>query len=59
MPYELRALEIALQEATRLLDSEVTDLEQEAYPAIDRLAVGVSCFAFLGFRVWAVCGLWA
>ncbi|GAB4824059.1 hypothetical protein N2152v2_011105 [Parachlorella kessleri] len=42
MPYELRALEIALQEALRLLDSEVSALEQEAYPAIDRLAVGVS-----------------
>jgi hypothetical protein len=48
MPYELRALECALAAATRLLDSEVLDLEREAYPAIDRMAVSVSAWIFGG-----------
>ncbi|PSC73830.1 U4 U6 small nuclear ribonucleo Prp31-like [Micractinium conductrix] len=41
-PYELRALEVALATAVNVLDREVFELEREAYPSVDRLAVDVS-----------------
>ena len=38
MPFELRALECALDSAVQLLSGEVAVLEREAYPVIDALA---------------------
>lgn len=48
MPYELRALEVALATVTATLESEVCRLEARAYPVVDRLTTDVS------ERVWFV-----
>lgn len=42
MPYELRALEVALATVTATLESEVCRLEARAYPVVDRLTSDVS-----------------
>lgn len=42
LPYELRALECALELAVGLLSAEVAGLEAVAFPAIEALAVAVS-----------------
>lgn len=42
MPFELRALECALDAAVQQLAHEVAGLEGAAYPALQRLAAGVS-----------------
>lgn len=42
LPFEFQVLEIALQVVCTYLDSNVAELERDAYPALDELAVNVS-----------------
>lgn len=42
LPFEFCALEVCLEAACSALDSETTDLEQEAYPALDELTSKIS-----------------
>ncbi|KAL0922800.1 hypothetical protein M5K25_006820 [Dendrobium thyrsiflorum] len=42
LPFEFRALEVCLESACRLLESETLTLEQEAYPALDELTSKIS-----------------
>lgn len=42
LPFEFRALEACLEAACSSLESETTDLEQEAYPALDELTSKIS-----------------
>ncbi|KAG6512723.1 magnesium transporter MRS2-5-like [Zingiber officinale] len=42
LPFEFKALELALEMACTLLDSQVTDLEIEVYPVLEELASSVS-----------------
>ena len=49
-PFELRALEVALATVTNVLDSEVFELERDAYPTMGKHAglewgVGGGCFS--------------
>ncbi|KAL6786115.1 MRS4 [Auxenochlorella protothecoides x Auxenochlorella symbiontica] len=50
MPYELRALEVALATVTATLESEVCRLEARAYPVVDRLTTDVSTSVLEGVR---------
>jgi hypothetical protein len=56
MPYELRALEVALDTCVRSLDAEVLALEREAYPIIDRMAAEVGGLPRL-HTYWSAQGL--
>lgn len=42
LSFEFRALEVCLESACRLLESETLTLEQEAYPALDELTSKIS-----------------
>eukprot|EP00850_Spirogloea_muscicola_P016558 SM000135S27002 [mRNA] locus=s135:130323:132545:- [translate_table: standard] len=42
LPFEFRALEVALEGACTLLDSQAAELEGEAYPALDELCSVIS-----------------
>ncbi|KAL0375951.1 UNVERIFIED_CONTAM: Magnesium transporter MRS2-4 [Sesamum calycinum] len=42
LPFEFQVLEIALEVVCTYLDSSVAELERDAYPALDELAVNVS-----------------
>ncbi|KAG6545287.1 hypothetical protein Mapa_013247 [Marchantia paleacea] len=42
LPFEFRALEVALEAACTYLDAQATELEQEAYPVLDELTSKVS-----------------
>ncbi|KAL4184531.1 hypothetical protein AMTRI_Chr10g1500 [Amborella trichopoda] len=42
LPFEFRALEVALELACALLDAQVTELEIEIYPVLDELASSIS-----------------
>ena len=42
LPFEFQVLEIALEVVCTYLDSNVADLEREAYPVLDELARNVS-----------------
>ncbi|KAG0453469.1 hypothetical protein HPP92_024773 [Vanilla planifolia] len=42
LPFEFRSLEVCLESACRLLESEALTLEQEAYPALDELTSKIS-----------------
>jgi magnesium transporter len=42
LPFEFRVLEIALEVSCNYMDSDVAELEREAYPALDKLAKNVS-----------------
>lgn len=42
LPFEFQVLEIALEVVCSYLDCSVTDLEKEAYPVLDELAMNVS-----------------
>lgn len=42
LPFEFRVLEIALEVICTYMDSDVAELEREAYPALDKLAKNVS-----------------
>ncbi|MBA0631561.1 hypothetical protein Godav_000421 [Gossypium davidsonii] len=42
LPFEFQVLEIALEVVCSFLDKNVTDLERDAYPALDELARNVS-----------------
>ncbi|XP_042047540.1 magnesium transporter MRS2-4-like [Salvia splendens] len=42
LPFEFQVLEIALEVVCTYLDSSVTELERDAYPALDELAISVS-----------------
>eukprot|EP00191_Tetraselmis_sp_GSL018_P021957 CAMPEP_0177621368 /NCGR_PEP_ID=MMETSP0419_2-20121207/27546_1 /TAXON_ID=582737 /ORGANISM="Tetraselmis sp., Strain GSL018" /LENGTH=644 /DNA_ID=CAMNT_0019121277 /DNA_START=295 /DNA_END=2232 /DNA_ORIENTATION=+ len=50
LPYELRALEAALAEANKVLEHEVTNLEQDARSALDNLTKKVSRAALENVR---------
>jgi magnesium transporter len=42
LPFEFQVLEIALEVVCTYLDSNVADLERDAYPVLDELAMNVS-----------------
>ncbi|XP_041999876.1 magnesium transporter MRS2-4-like isoform X2 [Salvia splendens] len=42
LPFEFQVLEIALEVVCTYLDSSVAELERDAYPALDELAISVS-----------------
>ncbi|KAL5574446.1 hypothetical protein UlMin_016145 [Ulmus minor] len=42
LPFEFRALEVALESACTFLDSQVAELEIEAYPLLDKLTSKIS-----------------
>lgn len=42
LPFEFQVLEIALEVVCSYLDSSVAELERDAYPALDELAISVS-----------------
>lgn len=42
LPFEFQVLEIALEVVCTYLDSSVAELERDAYPALDQLAINVS-----------------
>ncbi|KAK4424401.1 Magnesium transporter MRS2-4 [Sesamum alatum] len=42
LPFEFQVLEIALEVVCTYLDSSVAELERDAYPALDELAINVS-----------------
>lgn len=42
LPFEFQVLEIALEIVCTFLDSSVADLERDAYPVLDELAMNVS-----------------
>ncbi|XP_051145356.1 magnesium transporter MRS2-4 [Andrographis paniculata] len=42
LPFEFQVLEIALEVVCSYLDSSVAELERDAYPALDELAINVS-----------------
>ncbi|CAI9103803.1 OLC1v1002361C1 [Oldenlandia corymbosa var. corymbosa] len=42
LPFEFQVLEIALEVVCTFLDSKVVDLERDAYPILDELAINVS-----------------
>ncbi|KAG0488027.1 hypothetical protein HPP92_006838 [Vanilla planifolia] len=42
VPFEFRALEVCLESACRIIESETLTLEQEAYPALDELTSKIS-----------------
>lgn len=42
LPFEFQVLEMALEVVCTYLDSDVAELERDAYPALDELAVNVS-----------------
>lgn len=42
LPFEFQILEIALESVCSYLDSNVADLERDAYPILDELAMNVS-----------------
>ncbi|XAR56328.1 hypothetical protein NMG60_11036771 [Bertholletia excelsa] len=42
LPFEFQVLEIALEVVCTYLDSSVADLERDAYPVLDELAINVS-----------------
>ncbi|CAK9160535.1 unnamed protein product [Ilex paraguariensis] len=42
LPFEFRVLEICLKFVCKGLESETSTLEQEAYPALDKLSISIS-----------------
>lgn len=42
LPFEFQVLEVALEVVCTYLDSNVSDLERDAYPVLDELAINVS-----------------
>jgi hypothetical protein len=44
LPFEFRALEVALEAACSFLDARTTELESEAYPVLDELTNKVRIF---------------
>lgn len=47
-PFELRALEVALEALCSFLDARTTDLEVAAYPALDELTSRVRVLIYTG-----------
>lgn len=54
-PFEFRALEVALEAICSFLDARTTELETDAYPALDELTSKVKHLLFHVFFIFLMC----